>query len=285
MKVLLTGGKGQVGSEFAEYVEQNPSLGIELCLTDLHNLDICDRNQVRSTVEDFQPQWIVHLAALTAVDLCEDEVDLAYSVNAIGTRNLVQAAEAVGAKVCYISTDYVFDGEGSTPYREWDKPNPKSVYGKSKLAGEQEIRPSDLIIRTSWVMGKYGSNILKTMIRLAQGEGEVKFVGDQVGSPTVVSDLIKTIIELVTSDQGGVFHATNGGSLSWFQLCKFVFQEVGADPSRVIEISSEQLDSSRKAPRPKFSVLDNMALRLTKANPLPDYRESVAGLVETLLKG
>ncbi|MDA8278460.1 MAG: dTDP-4-dehydrorhamnose reductase [Actinomycetota bacterium] len=285
MKILLTGGKGQVGSEFTEYVEQNPELGVELLITDLHNLDISNRDQVRATVAEFEPQWIVHLAALTAVDLCEDQVDLAFSVNAIGTRNLVQAADAVGAKVCYISTDYVFDGESSTPYREWDTPNPKSVYGKSKLAGELEVRPTDLIIRTSWVMGKYGSNILKTMIRLARGEGEVKFVGDQIGSPTVVSDLIRTIVDLITRDQSGLFHACNEGSLSWFELCRFVFQEVGADPNRVVEISSDQLDSSRKAPRPKYSVLDNMAIRLTKSKPLPNYRDSVAALVRTLLEG
>ena len=284
MKILLTGGKGQVGTEFTEYVDANPNLGIELLVTDLHNLDIANRDQVRATVAELSPQWIVHLAALTAVDLCEDEVDLAYSINAIGTRNLVQAAEVVGAKVCYISTDYVFDGEGTTPYKEWDRPNPMSVYGKSKLAGEEEIRSSDLIIRTSWVMGKYGSNILKTMIRLAQGEGEVRFVGDQVGSPTVVADLIKVIIDLVQSDQSGVFHACNAGSLSWFELCRYVFEVAGADPNRVVEITSDQLDSSRKAPRPKFSVLDNMALRLSKVSPLPDYRESVAGLVKTLLE-
>ncbi|MDA8196088.1 MAG: dTDP-4-dehydrorhamnose reductase [Actinomycetota bacterium] len=284
MKILLTGGRGQVGTEFTEFIEVNPDLGIDLFVTDLHNLDISDRKQVLTAVSEFEPHWIVHLAAMTAVDLCEDQVDLAYSINAIGTRNLVQAASTVGAKVCYISTDYVFDGEGNTPYREWDRPNPMSVYGKSKLAGELEMRPSDLIVRTSWVMGKYGSNILKTMIRLAQGEGEVRFVGDQFGSPTVVADLIRVIIDLVRNDQSGIFHACNSGSLSWFELCRFVFAQAGADPNRVVEISSDQLDSSRKAPRPKFSVLDNMALRLTKLDPLPDYRVSVAGLVKTLLE-
>ncbi|CAG4920974.1 unnamed protein product [Acidithrix sp. C25] len=281
MRLLVTGAKGQVGSEFVETVAQKES-SWEVLATDKDELDFTNRVEVFGAIDSFLPDIIVHCGALTAVDLCEDEVELAYSINAMGTRFLKQGARRVGASVFYLSTDYVFNGLGTTPYREWDAPDPLSIYGKSKLAGELELDSSDLIVRTAWVMGKYGNNILKTMIRLAKGQGDVTFVDDQFGIPTVVTDLVDVMIKLISDRQSGIYHVTNCEVTSWHDLTKFVFETLGANPSRVLPIATSQLDSSRKAPRPAYSVLDHSALRLGGYGETPIWQESVSCLIAQL---
>ena len=281
MRLLVTGAGGQVGKEFLEEAVAHPIFA-EVMGTTREQLDFTDRSQVFDAVTGFAPDWIVHLGAMTAVDACEDDPDAAYLANALSVRYLKQAARRTRSRICYLSTDYVFDGTASTPYREWDPTSPLSVYGKSKLAGEAELDIDDLIVRTSWVMGRYGRNTLKTILTLARAEGAVRFVADQVGSPTVVEDLAGAVATLILEDMSGVFHLTNQGHLSWYELVRFVFAEVGADQARVVPIDSSEIAATRKAPRPAYSVLDNCAARLAGLAPMPDYRESVAKLARQL---
>jgi dTDP-4-dehydrorhamnose reductase len=218
---------------------------------------------------------------LTAVDLCESEVDAAFSVNAIGTRNIAEAAASVGAHMVYVSTDYVFDGTSSRPYREWDAPCPVSVYGASKLGGERECRPGSTIVRTSWLCGAHGNNIVRTALGLADGEGELRFVDDQHGSPTFTADLAPAIVTLGLDRRPGIFHVTNRGVTTWWGLVRAVLAEAGADPERVKPIRTANRNDP--APRPAYSVLDNMALRLSGLPALPDWQDGLARLVPELL--
>jgi dTDP-4-dehydrorhamnose reductase len=230
----------------------------------------------------FRPELVLHGGALTAVDRCETEVDLAFAVNAIGTRNVAEAAALVGAHVVYVSTDYVFDGTGDRPYREWDAPCPTSVYGASKLAGERECRPGSTIVRTSWVSGAHGANMVVTALRLAGGEGELRFVDDQHGSPTFTADLAPAIVTLGLDRRPGIFHVTNRGATTWWGFVRAVLAQAGADPERVLPISTADLDPPRPAPRPANSVLDNMALRLSGLPALPTWEDALARLVPAL---
>jgi dTDP-4-dehydrorhamnose reductase len=250
--------------------------------TDVGTMRVDDRAAVQSVFGAFRPELVLHGGALTAVDACETDVDLAYAVNAIGTRNVAEAATAVGAHMLYVSTDYVFDGTSARPYREWDAPNPRSVYGASKLAGERECPPGSTIVRTSWVCGAHGSNMVKTVLRLAAGTDPLRFVDDQHGSPTFTADLAAAIATLGTEKRPGVFHVTNGGATTWFGFARAILEAVGADPERVHAISTAELDPPRPAPRPANSVLDNMALRLSRLPPLPDWEDGLVRLVRAL---
>jgi dTDP-4-dehydrorhamnose reductase len=184
--------------------------------------------------------------------------------------------------VVYVSTDYVFDGTAPRPYREWDQPNPTSIYGASKLAGERELRPGSTIVRTSWVSGAHGANMVGTALRLAGGDGELRFVDDQHGSPTFTADLAPAIVTLGLDRRPGIFHVTNSGATTWWGFVRAVLEEAGADPERVKPITTADLDPPRPAPRPANSVLDNMALRLGGLPSLPDWRASLARLVPVM---
>ncbi len=277
LRVMLTGAKGQVGQEMSRAFSER-RIASEMAAMSRSEMDFTQREQVYGAVVGFEPQVIIHLGAMTAVDLCEEEPDSAYLANAISTRYLKQAARLVGAKMVYLSTDYVFDGHATQPYREWDATNPISVYGRSKLAGESELEPSDLVIRTSWVMGRYGKNILKTILGAAKGTSELRFVDDQIGSPTVAADLANAVISLVLEGHSGLFHLSNSGSLSWYELVRFIFGVIGADASRIVAIDSAELAMTRKAARPQYSVLDNCAWRLSGFATLPHYSEAVGSL-------
>jgi dTDP-4-dehydrorhamnose reductase len=246
-------------------------------------LDITDRDTVMTAFAAYEPSLVLHLAAYTAVDACETERDRAWSVNALGTRHVVEAARLVGAHVTYISTDYVFDGTLDRPYTEWDEPNPLSFYGRSKLAGEREIGPDGLVVRTSWLVGRNGANMVKTVLKLMDGEGPLRFVADQRGSPTVAHDLARTLVSLSLERRSGLFHVTNQGTTSWFGFACAVVEAAGGDASRVEPISTDELVPPRPAPRPQNSVLDNAALRLSGMALLPDWRTSVAALVAELV--
>ena len=172
---------------------------------------------------------------------CESEVDLAYRVNALGTRHVADAARRVGAHVVYVSTDYVFDGTKPSPYVEWDAPSPASVYGRSKLGGEAELDPGWTVARVSWVCGYHGANMVKTVLRLAQGEGPLRFVDDQRGHPTFADDLAPMLIRLGVERRPGIYHVTNQGAVSWYELVRDILAAAGGDPSRVEPISSAEL--------------------------------------------
>jgi dTDP-4-dehydrorhamnose reductase len=287
MRVLVTGARGQLGTEVVTELERRSaertkSRGFEVVASDLPELDVTDRDAVMSSIAGHAPALVIHLAAYTAVDACETERDLAWSVNALGTRHVVEAARLVGAHVTYVSTDYVFDGTLDRPYTEWDEPNPLSLYGRSKLAGERELPPDGLVVRTSWLVGRHGSNMVKTVLRLMNSDAPLRFVADQRGSPTVAHDLARTLVSLSLERRSGLFHVTNQGTTSWFGFACAVVEAAGGDSSRVEPIATGDLVPPRAAPRPQNSVLDNAALRLSGMALLPDWRASVGALVAEL---
>jgi dTDP-4-dehydrorhamnose reductase len=300
VRILITGAYGQLGRDLTDalagrvpdggrrcalFGPEGPREGLrhEVLGTDIDTMKVDDRDAVLQTFRDFRPELVLHGGAMTAVDLCESEVDTAFAVNAIGTRNVAEAAALVGAHVVYVSTDYVFDGTSPRPYREWDAPCPMSVYGASKLAGEREVWPGTTIVRTSWVCGAHGKNMVVTALGLSEGEGELRFVNDQHGSPTFTADLAPAIITLGLDRRPGIFHVTNSGTTTWWGFVRAVLAEAGADPERVRPISSAELDAERyPAPRPANSVLDNMALRLSGLPLLPDWHDGLSRLVRAL---
>ena len=277
VKVVVTGAGGMVGREVVEALHDHDVTGFDHAA-----LDVADRAAVLAAVADAQPDAIVHCAAFTAVDKCEDERDHAFAVNALGTRFVMEAARRTGAYLVALSTDYVFDGTSPEPYHEWDTPNPMSVYGQSKLAGEFEIDLDCAVVRTSWIVGRYGSNMVKTIMRLAAGDAPLRFVDDQHGCPTVAADLARMLRTFVTDRLTGTWHVTNQGAVSWFEFTQEVLKAAGHDPTRVEPIHTADLQPPRPAPRPASSVLDNRALRLAGRELLPDFRESLPALVDNL---
>lgn len=282
MKVLVTGAAGQLGTEL---VEAFAAAGHDVVPTTHASLDICDADDVRELIETTRPDWIIHGAAWTAVDACESDPGRADAVNGGGTRNIVSAADRVGAKVLYVSTDYVFDGTKQGPYVETDVPNPQSVYGASKLAGERAMRPADLIVRISWVCGFHGGNMVKTILRLASTNPSLSFVDDQVGHPTFADDAARAMVRLVEAGESGIFHVTNAGAVSWYEFAREVLRAAGDDPERVKPIATADLQPPRPAKRPSNSVLDNSALNNAGLPALDDFRIPLKRLVERLMAG
>jgi dTDP-4-dehydrorhamnose reductase len=276
-RVLVTGAGGQIGREVVD-----ACAGDELTAADHATLDVGDRDAVLQAITSTAPDVIVHAGAWTAVDACEEDPDHAFRVNALGTRHVAEGARRVGAWVCYLSTDYVFDGTKAEPYVEWDTPNPRSVYGRSKLGGEAELDRGATIVRTSWVCGRHGSNMVKTILRLAGEHEKLTFVDDQRGQPSFADDLAPMIRQLAIERRPGIFHVTNQGAVSWFEFSRTVLEVAGLDPDRVRPIPTTDLDPPRPAPRPANSVLDNAALRLSGLPLLPHYRQPLERLVQQL---
>lgn len=276
VRFLVTGAGGQLGRELVACLSSSPLA--DVVSSDHSSLDVSDRDQVLGSFHELAPDVVVHAGAWTAVDACEADPDRAFLVNALGTRHVAEGAELVGAHVVYISTDYVFDGSAG-PYVEWDEPRPLSVYGRSKLGGERELPSGSTVVRTSWVCGQHGSNFVRTMLRLAGGEGEVTVVDDQWGSPTFALDLARCVASLATDRRPGVYHVTNQGETNFFGFARAVFACAGADPERVRPVSTAELDPPRPAPRPARATLDNAALRLAGLPLLPHWERSLEELV------
>jgi dTDP-4-dehydrorhamnose reductase len=279
VRVIVTGHKGQLGTDVVAACER---AGDEVIGVDLPELDLTDRDAVLSAWTSVRPDAVIHGAAFTAVDLCESQPDTAYRVNALGTRFVAEASRRVGAHLAYISTDYVFSGEQAEPYREWDQPDPRSVYGRTKLAGEHEVGLEATIVRISWVCGEHGANMVKTILRLAGEHDRLAFVDDQRGNPTFTADLAPMLRRLVVDRRTGTHHVTNQGSVSWFEFAQAVMAAAGLDPERVSPISTAQLDPPRPAHRPANSVLDNAALRYSGIDLLDDFHEPLDRLVRRL---
>ncbi|MGI8758352.1 MAG: dTDP-4-dehydrorhamnose reductase [Acidimicrobiales bacterium] len=282
MRVLVTGAGGQLGREVAAAFA---GAGHDPVAADHGQLDVGDRDAVLQALRTVAPHAVVHAAAWTAVDACEADPDRAWRVNALAVRHVAEGARGAGAHLCHVSTDYVFDGAKVGPYVEWDRPNPRSVYGRSKLAGEQELDAGSTLVRTSWVCGRHGANMVKTVLRLAGEHDELSFVDDQRGCPTFAADLAAKIVELVVGRRPGVFHVTNQGPTTWFDFARAVLESAGLDPARVRPITTAEVTPPRPAPRPANSVLDNAALRLSGMALLPHHRESLDRLVHQLRKG
>lgn len=272
MKIVVTGANGQLGQELVRQLRQT---NFELYPFTKSDLDITNENIVNEVITKIEPDIIINAAAYTKVDQAEVEEETAYLVNAFGQRNLAVAAEKVGAKVCYISTDYVFDGNSTVPYREYDKTNPLGVYGKSKLVGEEltkSLCSRYFIVRTAWVYGEFGQNFVKTMLRLAKEKEEINVVKDQIGSPTYTVDLASFIIDLVQTEKFGIYHCTNSGYCSWYEFAVAIFEESNI-MMRVNPITTKQFP--RPAERPKYSVLDNFAMKVNGFSMLRHWREAL----------
>ncbi|HWC39456.1 MAG TPA: dTDP-4-dehydrorhamnose reductase [Acidimicrobiales bacterium] len=282
-RVLVTGAGGQLGRDLVEdFAANGGGKAHEVVAADRARLDVTDRDAVLQAMGAFRPDVVVHAAAWTAVDACEADPDRAMAVNALGTRHVAEGARLVGAHVCYLSTDYVFDGRASRPYTEWDEPNPLSVYGRTKLAGERELAPRHAVVRTSWVCGHHGSNIVHTVLRLAAEGGTLRFVDDQIGCPTFTFDLAPAVRSLALSRRPGVYHVTNQGPTTWFGFARAIVAAAGHDADRVEAVRTEDLRPPRPAPRPANSVLDNAAMRLSGLPLLPAWQDSLERLVKEL---
>ncbi len=271
-KLLITGCNGQLGRAINELYKNRDD--IECINTDVAELDITDNEAVIKFVKEKAPYAIINCAAHTAVDRCEDEEDLAYKINALGPRNLSIAAAEVGCKMVHISTDYVFAGDATKPYTEFDTPAPVSAYGRTKLAGEnfvKEFADKHFIIRTAWLYGD-GKNFVKTMLKLAEDRDEVGVVCDQVGSPTSAMELARAIDALVFTEEYGTYHGTCEGVCSWADFAEEIFKLAGKN-TKVNHLTTDQYPT--KAKRPAYSVLDNYMLRLTGRYTFADWHDAL----------
>lgn len=271
--VLVTGAGGQLGQELVRLPKQPDVRVVGL---DRRKLDVIDRQACMQSIASVRPDAVIHAAAYTAVDRAEAEPDMARLINVEGTRYMAEAAESAGAKFVYISTDYVFDGHGRRPYRVDDPTAPRSVYGRTKLAGERAAlaacsRP--FVVRTSWVYGAHGANFVKTMLKLGRAGQPLRVVEDQVGSPTYTYDLADTLMQLARTDRYGVYHAAGGGSCSWYHFARTIFELCGMD----VQVSPCSTgEYPRPAPRPAYSVLDCESLPRTGIAPPRHWREALA---------
>lgn len=270
-KILITGCNGQLGRAINK---QYANTDYELVNTDVAELDITNVDAVVSMMKEVKPYAIINCAAHTGVDACETDQDNAYRINAIGPRNLSIAATQVGAKMIHISTDYVFEGNATKPYTEFDTVNPQGMYGFTKLAGEnfvKEFAKDYFIIRTAWLYGD-GKNFVKTMLRLSETNDKVRVVGDQFGSPTSASELAKMIAHLVPTQNYGLFHGTCEGACSWADFAKEIFRLAG---KKTVVEAITTAEYPTPAVRPAYSVLDNYMLKLTSDFTFASWEDAI----------
>ncbi|MCR8844854.1 dTDP-4-dehydrorhamnose reductase [Paenibacillus sp. SC116] len=273
MKVLVTGADGQLGQDVVQLFRNH---GHEVVACNRSKLDITKQSQCQQVIREEHPAAIIHCAAYTAVDQAETDVDRAYEVNAVGTRNVAVAAESIGAKLIYISTDYVFNGRGNQPYNEYDNTDPQGIYGKSKRAGEvliQSLSSRFFIVRTSWVFGEQGANFVKTMMKLGVERDQLKVVHDQVGSPTYTVDLAQFLLQLVETEQYGIYHASNSGICSWYEFAEEIFKQCSIS-AELLPCTTEEFP--RPAPRPQYSVMEPLSIRTNGFELLPHWKDALA---------
>lgn len=281
MRVLVTGANGQLGHDVVNELKKR---GHEAIRTDIagdmdYLLDITNEDVIDSIVH-INPDAIIHCAAWTAVDAAEDEEnkEKVYAINVTGTKNIVEAADQLGCKLLYLSTDYVFDGQGTEPWKPDEKLyDPLCYYGETKLLGEKAVSKLEkfFIVRIAWVFGLNGKNFIKTMINVGKTHDEVRVVNDQIGTPTYTYDLSRLLVDMIESDKYGFYHATNeGGFISWYDFCLEIYRQAGLD-TKVIPVSTIEYGLS-KAKRPFNSRLDKSKLSENGFERLPDWKDALS---------
>ncbi len=276
MKVLVTGVKGQLGFDV---VNELTKRGYEAIGVDIAEMDITDKDSVDAVISRVQPQAVIHCAAWTTVDAAEDNEDKVRAVNATGTQNIADACKKIDAKMMYISTDYVFDGQGTTPWQPDCKDyKPLNVYGQTKLEGELAVANTltkYFIVRIAWVFGVNGKNFIKTMLNVGKTHDTVRVVNDQIGTPTYTYDLARLLVDMIGTDKYGYYHATNeGGYISWYDFTKEIYRQAGYT-TKVIPVSTQEYGLS-KAARPFNSRLDKSKLTENGFKPLPTWQDALA---------
>lgn len=279
MKILVTGYTGQLGNDV---VHEGLHRGLNMVGIGSKDLDITNKEDVSQYIREIKPDTIIHCAAFTAVDQAEDDKDTSKHVNVDGTKNLVEVAKEINSVFMYISTDYVFSGEGESPFKESDEPNPIGQYGRTKFQGEEVVKQlldNWFIVRISWVFGINGNNFVKTMLRLAETRNELNVVGDQFGSPTYTSDLAKLLIDMIKTDKYGIYHASNEGFCSWADFAQEIFRKANIKV-KVNSISTDEYPT--RAIRPKNSRMSKQKLIDNGFNPLPTWQDAVERYLKEL---
>lgn len=273
MKVLVTGVKGQLGYDVANELEKR---GHEAVGTDVEEMDITDAAKVREILTEENPDAVIHCAAYTAVDAAEENVELCRRINAEGTENIARVCSELNCKLLYVSTDYVFNGEGERPWEPDDEREPLNVYGQTKCEGELAVEKyveKFFIVRIAWVFGVNGKNFIKTMLRLGKDHDELTVVADQIGSPTYTFDLSRLLVDMIESDKYGRYHATNEGLCTWYEFAVEIFRQAGMDV-HVRPVTSEEYPA--KAKRPHNSRMDKRKLEENGFERLPEWKDALS---------
>ena len=290
MKVLVTGVKGQLGYDV---VNELTKRGIEAVGVDIQEMDITDAASVEKVIGEAAPDAVVHCAAYTAVDAAEDNVEICRKVNADGTQNIANVCKKLDCKMVYISTDYVFDGEGTRPWEPEDERHPLNVYGQTKYEGElavQKTLEKYFIVRISWVFGVNGKNFIKTMLNVGKTHDRLTVVSDQIGTPTYTLDLSRLLVDMIETDKYGYYHATNeGGYISWYDFTKEIFRQAAAmghpeylpENMTVNSVTTAEYGAS-KAARPFNSRLDKSKLTANGFTPLPTWQDALGRYLKEL---
>ncbi|MBU3088273.1 dTDP-4-dehydrorhamnose reductase [Clostridium gasigenes] len=289
MKILITGCKGQLGNELQSIIKTGKAeIGVvsneikdsQVIALDVEDLDITNLAQVKEVISREKPDVVINCAAATNVDGCESNQDLAFKINALGPRNLAMVCEEIGAKLVQVSTDYVFSGIGNKPLAEFDLTGPTSVYGTTKLAGEEFVREFSskyFVVRTAWLYGYVGKNFVYTMMNLGRDKESLNVVDDQRGNPTNANDLAYHILKLIETKEYGVYHCTGKGECSWCDFAKLIMKL--SDRKCVVNpCTSEEFKTAAK--RPEYSSLDNMMLRCTVGDEMRDWKEALASFID-----
>ncbi len=279
MKILVTGLTGQLGYDVCRVLSAR---GVEHRGIGSSQLDITSETAVNAYLSSYRPDAVIHCAAYTAVDKAEDEPEHCFAVNEGGTANLARACRDIGAKMLYLSTDYVFPGTGEKLYETHDPTEPQNIYGRSKLAGEQALRtilPESFIARISWVFGINGGNFVKTMLRLAESHDTLRVVADQIGSPTYTADLAPLLCDMIATDKYGTYHATNEGLCSWADFAREIFRQDGKNVT-VLPVTTKEYGA--KAPRPKNSRLSKKSLDDAGFQRLPEWQDALGRYLSEL---
>lgn len=280
MRVLVTGAKGQLGTDLMNELDRQ---GLEGIGVDVEEMDITDAAACQKVISEANVDAVIHCAAYTAVDAAEDNVDLCRRINGDGTRNVAQACRDAGVKMMYISTDYVFDGQGTRPWEPDDRRDPLNVYGETKYEGElavEELLDRYFTVRIAWVFGVAGKNFIKTMLRLGKERGAVSVVNDQIGSPTYTYDLARLLVDMIQTDRYGRYHATNEGLCSWYEFACEIFRQAGMDGVKVTPVTSEAF--AAKAKRPSNSRMSKEKLTENGFKRLPSWQDALGRFLKEI---